>query len=111
MIGRELLGHIPDGAILINTARGAVIDEKALVKELKKGRFKAVLDVFEEEPLPAGNKLRRLDNAILIPHMAGPALDRRKYTTLALIEDIKGFFNGRPLKYEIDRKYAMGMTR
>jgi phosphoglycerate dehydrogenase-like enzyme len=110
MIGRELLERIPDGSVLINTARGAIIDEAALVEELEKGRFKAVLDVFEEEPLPACSRLRKLDNAMLIPHMAGPTFDRRKLITLALIEDIKRYFSNKPLEYEIDREYAMGMT-
>lgn len=111
MIGRDLLQMIADGALIVNTARGSIIDENALAEELEEKRFKAVLDVFEVEPLPADSKLRGLPNVILIPHMAGPTTDRRKSVTLALIEDIQNFFNGRQLKYEIGKDYAMAMTR
>jgi len=111
MIDARLLAMIPPGAILINTARGSVIDEAALVRELQTGRFKAVLDVYEEEPLPEDSGLRKLDNAILIPHMAGPTVDRRKFVTLHLMEDIERFYAGEPMKYEISRQYATGMTR
>lgn len=111
LISGELLKTIKDGALLVNTARGNIIDEDALAKELSTGRIKAVLDVFEEEPLPADSKLRGLPNVILIPHMAGPTVDRRKYVTLALIEEIENYINGKPLKYSIGREYGLSMTR
>lgn len=111
MIDKRLLEMIPDGALLVNTARGSIIDEEALAVELRKNRFKAVLDVFEVEPLPADSKLRGLSNVIIIPHMAGPTVDRRKMVTLALLEDIESFFNGNGLKYEISKEYAKRMTQ
>jgi phosphoglycerate dehydrogenase-like enzyme len=111
MIGRELLSMIPDGSVLINTARGAIIDESALEQELVKKRFKAVLDVFEVEPLPMGSKLRGLDHVILIPHMGGPTLDRWKMITEELIKDIQNFWKNGNLKYEISREYSGTMTR
>lgn len=111
MIGKRLLEMIQDGGILINTARGSVIDEKALVEELKKNRIKAVLDVFEEEPLSDQSPLRRLYNALLIPHMAGPTVDRRKYSTMAVLDDIDNFINNRPLVHEISAIRASRMTR
>jgi phosphoglycerate dehydrogenase-like enzyme len=111
MIDRRLLRMIPEGAVLINTARGSVIDEQALAEELATGRFKAVLDVFEVEPLPQDSKLRGLPNVILIPHMAGPTVDRRPRVTEALIEDIRRFERGEALQYEISRAHAMYMTR
>jgi phosphoglycerate dehydrogenase-like enzyme len=101
---------IPDGALLVNTARGSIIDEDALAEELATGRFKAILDVYEVEPLPEHSKLRGLKNAILIPHMGGPTIDRRRYVTLELIEDIKGFLQNRTLKYEIRKSYAFHMS-
>lgn len=110
MIGSRLLKMIPDGALLVNTARGSLIDEQALAEELQKKRFKAVLDVFEVEPLPSDSKLTGLPNVILIPHMAGPTMDRRKFVTSALIEEIENFFSGKGLKYEIGKNYAMAMT-
>lgn len=111
MITRELLRTIPDGALFVNTARSSIVDEAALADELALGRFKAILDVYDEEPLPADSRLRGLRNAILMPHMAGPTLDRRKYVTLSLIDEIRNFFAGRPLKYEIGREYARAMTK
>lgn len=111
LIGEELLQLMPEGALLVNTARGAVIDEKALEAELQKKRIKAVLDVYEEEPLPSSSKLRNLENVILIPHMAGPTVDRRRIVTTELLGDIRSFFKGGELKYEISREYARLMTR
>ena len=111
MVNKRLLEMIPDGALFINTARGSIVDEEALIEELSKGRFKAVLDVFEKEPLPDDSKLRKLDNVMLIPHMAGPTVDRRRYVTLGLVDDIKAYFRGEPMKNEISREYAAYMTR
>lgn len=111
MIDKRLLQMIPDGTLLVNTARGSILNEAELAEELKKGRFKAVLDVYEEEPLPADSKLRGLDNVILMPHMAGPTADNRKVVTMELLKDIQRFFKGEPLEYEIGRQYAMSMTR
>ncbi len=88
-IDRRLLEMIPDGAVFINTARGKIIDEAALTEELKKQRFKAVLDVYEQEPLPMDSGLRGLPNVTLIPHMGGPTIDRRKAVTECLISEIR----------------------
>lgn len=78
LLDAERLRMIPDGAVLVNTARGSVIDTVALVKELKTGRFSAALDVFDpEEPLPSDHALRDLPNVILTPHVSGPVGGRR----------------------------------
>ena len=111
MINRTILELIPDGAIFINTARGGIVDEEALAEELAKKRFKAVLDVYEIEPLPENSRLRGLENVILMPHLAGLTSDRRKVVTLELLEEIKRFLDGRELKHEINKEYAMRMTR
>jgi phosphoglycerate dehydrogenase-like enzyme len=111
MVTRELLHTVRDGALFVNTARGSIVDEEALADELALGRFKAVLDVYDDEPLPQGSRLRGMKNVLLMPHMAGPTVDRRRSVTLALIEDIENFFGGRPLVHEIAREYAMAMTR
>ena len=58
-------------AVLINTARGPIVDEKALIHALEKGKIAgAALDVFEDEPLPKESPLRRMDNVLLAPHNA-----------------------------------------
>ena len=71
MIGQHQLEIMKSNAFFVNTARGAVVDETALVKALRTGKIGgAGLDVFEHEPLPENSPLRRLDNVILTPHMA-----------------------------------------
>ena len=111
MITKELLRTLKDGALFINTARGSLVDEEALASELITGRITAVLDVFETEPLPMESRLRGLPNALLIPHMGGPTMDRRKAVTLAMADEIKRFFDGELLRYGIGREYALAMTR
>ncbi|WP_313887912.1 hydroxyacid dehydrogenase [Lentzea alba] len=69
LVSRELLGLLRDDAVLINTARGAVIDQEALVDEV--GRIRAVLDVTDPEVLPADHPLWRHDNVLITPHLAG----------------------------------------
>ena len=69
MIGRRELALMQDGAMLINTARGALVDEAALVAEIKSGRLRAGLDVYAEEPLPLASELRELPGCVLLPHV------------------------------------------
>jgi phosphoglycerate dehydrogenase-like enzyme len=77
MIDARMLGLMRDGAILVNTARGAIIDEKAMIAELQKGRIFACLDVTDPEPAAADNPLRTLPNVVLTPHVAGAAANNR----------------------------------
>ena len=71
MINAEVLAALPDGVTVINTARGAIIDEPALIAELSTGRLKAILDVTWPEPPDTDSPLWDLDNAFLTPHIAG----------------------------------------
>jgi phosphoglycerate dehydrogenase-like enzyme len=74
LLSRERLALLRPTSYLINTARGAVVDEGALVEMLESGRLAgAALDVFHEEPLPADHPLRRLDSVVLTPHVGWPA--------------------------------------
>ena len=69
LIGEKELGLMKQGAFLINTSRGPIVAEAALVRAVERGRLGGVgLDVFDEEPLPFEHPLRRFDNAILLPH-------------------------------------------
>ncbi|MGM1047807.1 MAG: hydroxyacid dehydrogenase [Bacillota bacterium] len=110
LITEELLRLMPEGSLLVNTARGAVIDEPALCRVLAEGKINAVLDVYEVEPLPQGHPLMGFDNAILMPHMGGPTIDRRLVVVQALITDMRRYLQGEPLKCEIDRAYAGKMS-
>src|SRR3546814_7279800 len=68
MVGRRELGLMKPGAFLINTARGPIVDEEALIDALAAGRIATGLDVFAPEPLPADHPLRRMPNVPLPPH-------------------------------------------
>jgi (S)-sulfolactate dehydrogenase len=72
LIDAAALGRMRGGAVLVNAARGSVVDEAALAVALRAGRLGgAMLDVFETEPLPAGSVLEAVPNLILTPHIAG----------------------------------------
>ena len=102
MISREQLARIPDGGIFINSSRSSVLDEGALIDELSSGRISAALDVYDTEPLPEDNPLRRLPNVLLTPHIAGATA--QSYTSLmrCVVENIINAIEGRPVKYEVD---------
>ena len=112
MIGKEHFAMMKDRALFVNTARGAVIDEEALIEELKTGRICAALDVYDTEPLDKESPLRGLPNTLLMPHMAGPTYDLRSYTTEALLTEAAAYVDrGEELRSEISRQMAEGMTR
>lgn len=94
IIGREQLRKIHDGAVLMNTSRGALIDQEALLEELQNQRFYAVLDVFVPEPLPKEHPLRYLKNAIVTPHSAGTSVYWRREMARLVLEDYRGFLRG-----------------
>jgi D-3-phosphoglycerate dehydrogenase / 2-oxoglutarate reductase len=84
LVGRELLSSMKPGALVVNTARGGVIDEAALAEALRAGPLAgAALDVFEREPPPAGSPLLSMDNVVLTPHAA--ALTRACVTRMAVL--------------------------
>jgi phosphoglycerate dehydrogenase-like enzyme len=111
MINKNLLSKIRPGALLVNTARGALIDEPELINQLKTGRFYAVLDVFANEPLPPDSPLRTLPNVLPVPHMAGPTVDMREQVVLSLADDIKNYIEGKSVENEIPYEHAVRMTR
>ncbi len=112
MIKKEHFEKIKDGALFMNTARGGVIDEEALIEELKKNRFNALLDVYYQEPLAEDSPLRTLPNVIPMPHMAGPTVDRREWITKALIDEAVKFFDGETeSEFEITHEVSKRMTK
>jgi phosphoglycerate dehydrogenase-like enzyme len=98
LIGAREFSLIKDGAVLVNSARAALYDERALVAELQKKRFTACLDVFAEEPLPAGHPFRSMDNVVITPHIAGDNDAMFLRCGREAIETLKEYFEGKPLR-------------
>jgi glyoxylate reductase len=96
LISRERLALMRDGATLINTARGAVVDEDALVDELESGRISAGLDVFVHEP-HVPERLRGLPNVVLTPHIASATHETRAAMTRIVVDNVLAFQRGEPL--------------
>jgi glyoxylate reductase len=99
-ISRERLALLRDGALLVNTARGAIVDEEALVDELVSGRISAGLDVFAEEP-QVPERLLDLPNVVLTPHIASATVETRAAMTRALVDNVLAFLGGEPLPNEV----------
>jgi glyoxylate reductase len=96
LISRERMALLRDGATLINTARGAVVDEEALVDELERGRISAGLDVFVHEP-HVPERLRGLPNVVLTPHIASATHETRAAMTRIVVDNVLAFERGEPL--------------
>ena len=82
-----------------------------MARMLREGRFRAALDVYEQEPLPADSPLRGLDNALLIPHMGGPTIDRRPFVTQALLDCLPAALKGEATPLDISEDAMRRMTR
>ncbi|MCA2002486.1 MAG: hydroxyacid dehydrogenase [Chloroflexi bacterium] len=100
MLNAKGLALMKDDALLINTGRGSLIDEQALIEELRKGRFFAFLDVTDPEPPAADSPLRSLDNVVVTPHIAGCIENCNQMGELA-VEELRRFFAGEPPVYQI----------
>lgn len=97
MIGARELQLMKPGAFFVNTARGKIVDEAALIEALETKRIAgAGLDVFSTEPLPAGNKLTQLSNVVLTPHSAGITPEALEAGLSLAIENVFSFLAGRP---------------
>lgn len=103
LIGARELALMPDGAVLINTARGALVDHEALTAELRAGRLGAVLDVTDPEPLPAGSPLYDLPNAFVTPHLAGSQGNELARLGRVVVEEAERLSSGAALRYAVDR--------
>jgi phosphoglycerate dehydrogenase-like enzyme len=102
LIARDELARMKPNSILINTARGGIVNEADLVEALKAGRPGAAgIDVFETEPLPANHPLAALPNTVLTPHIAAGTWDAFVGKMDSVLTNISAFFSGRPLENEI----------
>lgn len=98
LIGEKQLALMKPGTILINTARGPIVSEAALIRALRDGRLGgAGLDVFEQEPLPLDHPLRRLDNVVLLPHRGYATVEILRGRYELAMGNILSFLDGRPV--------------
>ncbi len=96
LIGAAELAAMRPSAVLVNTARGGVVDEAALIAALREGRLAAAgLDVFEEEPPAPDNPLLAMDQVVLSPHIAGVTAEGAERMALSSIQNVLDFFDGR----------------
>ena len=98
VLGAKDLASMKSGAILVNTSRGPLVDEAALVERLKTGKLIAGLDVFAEEPLPADHPLRSLPNTVLTPHLGYCARAVYAQFYRESIENVLAFLDGTPTR-------------
>jgi phosphoglycerate dehydrogenase-like enzyme len=102
---------LQDGAVIINIARGSLIDLDALTLEVKSGRLRCALDVTDpEEPLPAGHPLRTLPGAILTPHIGGGGPQARGEMADAAMDELQRFFRGEPVQHRVTVSMLSRMT-
>lgn len=111
MIGREQLKLLPDGALLINTARGPLIDEAALLDELSSGRISAALDVYHQEPVAVDYPLLKLPNVLCLPHIGAYSGFWKSQLGAMVVEDLVRFTSGQLLLREVDEERFLRMTK
>jgi phosphoglycerate dehydrogenase-like enzyme len=99
LIGAEDLARMKPSAIIVNTARGPIIDEAALIAALETRRIAgAAIDVYGSEPLPADHQLRRLPNTVVTPHLGYVTEDNYRTVYRQTVENIAGFLAGTPVR-------------
>jgi phosphoglycerate dehydrogenase-like enzyme len=104
IVGVKELALLRDGSVLINTARGAILDQDALVAELLTGRIRAVIDVTDPEVPEADSPLWELENLVLTPHVAGSrGLELHRIGQRA-VEEVERIWRGEDLRYEVTRE-------
>lgn len=98
LVGAQEIGLMKQGAMLINTSRGPIVDEGALVSALHEGRIKAGLDVFDQEPLPTDHPLRSVPNAVTTPHLGYVTEGAYRGFYRDTVEDILAWRAGHPVR-------------
>jgi phosphoglycerate dehydrogenase-like enzyme len=111
LLNRQTLSRLPDGATVINIARGGIVDLDALTNEVRRGRLRCALDVTDpNEPLPLGHAMRKLPGAILTPHVAGSFRQVRREMAQVVIDDLERFFRGNTVKNRVTSGMLDRMT-
>ncbi|HEX2085170.1 MAG TPA: NAD(P)-dependent oxidoreductase [Solirubrobacteraceae bacterium] len=103
MVDAAVLAQLPDGALVVNAGRGAVVDTDALVAELKAKRLRAALDVVEPEPLPEGHPLWKARGALISPHVAGDSPRADAAAVRMMGEQLRRLAWGAPLRNVVER--------
>ena len=98
LIGARRLALMPQGALLVNAARGPVVDTDALVDALRSGRIRAALDVTDPEPLPEGHPLWSCPNLLLTPHVAGSSPQFAPRSLAIAAGELRRYIDGKPLQ-------------
>jgi phosphoglycerate dehydrogenase-like enzyme len=103
MVDAGFLAAMKDGALLVNAARGVVVDTEALLAELTSGRLRAALDVTDPEPLPDGHPLWSAPGLLLTPHVGGAVPETDSRAAAAVTEQVARIVAGEPLANVVDR--------
>lgn len=98
LVDARFLGRMKDGALLVNVARGPVVDTGALLAELERGRLLAALDVTDPEPLPPGHPLWRAPGVLISPHVGGPSSAFLPRAKRLLVDQLTRYVNREPLR-------------
>jgi D-3-phosphoglycerate dehydrogenase len=100
IIDRAAIDSLPDGAVLINAARGALLDQDALCDALESGKLRAAaLDVYDPEPPPPGSRLFTTPNLLLSPHLAGASRETAERAAIVAAAEVGRYLRGEPLRF------------
>ena len=111
LLNQKALAMLPDGAVIINIARGGLVDLAALTREVRRKRLRCALDVTDpDEPLPLKHPLRNLPGAIATPHVAGSSRQVRREIAATVMDDLENFFRGKPVKNRVTKAMLQRMT-
>ena len=111
LLSRQTLAKLPDGACVINIARGGLINLDDLRTEVQRGRLRCALDVTDpQEPLPAGDPLRTMPGAIVTPHIAGSGRQVREGIARVVLDDLERFFSGKRVENRVTTSMLDRMT-
>lgn len=110
LVDENLINLMKPNAIIVNMARGAVIDEQALIRRLKRGELFAALDVFEKEPLSKDSELRKLKNVFLTPHIGAQSYECRYALADAVVTQLEQYAIDGTLPNEVTKEMYLHMT-
>jgi phosphoglycerate dehydrogenase-like enzyme len=111
LLDRAALRRLPDGATVVNVARGGIVDLPALVAEVRSGRLRCALDVTDPlEPLPVHHPLRRMPGATLTPHVGAAAVEVRRAMADLVLDALERFFRGERVKTRVTPRMLERMT-